>query len=166
LFIVANASAVSRQRLVQLLTQPAVQPLYIQFLLGKDRWSRDTFDYFPRIDIKSPLSIGKFISAYIGIAHCPIGGGFVYNSSATAVKQWTQQEWVGEASRMYDGHRRVLNLGYKEIMRLRAFNKKGHELFIHEKMAYHGAKHFFISMTRYPVAPNEFVQPKPRYWPF
>jgi hypothetical protein len=37
LFLVANASTASRQKLVRLLTHPAVHPMYIQFLFGRHR---------------------------------------------------------------------------------------------------------------------------------
>jgi len=65
LFLVANAAIASRQRLVRFLTHPAVHPMYIQFLLGKDRWSIDTFDYFPRIDIDPWWLQNKGISSLV-----------------------------------------------------------------------------------------------------
>jgi hypothetical protein len=140
--------------------------MYIQFLLGKDRWSMDTFDYFPRIDIDHPRSIGESLSAYIGIAHCPTEGTYIYNGSATCVSTYMEPKWVGEASRMYMGHRKVLILGHEEIMRRRTAYQNSHELFIHEKMTSPGTKSFFVSMTRYPVVSDAFVRQKLRYWLF
>ena len=111
----------SRRRLVRLLTHPAVHPVYIQFLLGKNQWSTDMFEYFPQIDIEHPQSIGDFFSAYIGVAHCPTEGTYLYSGSATGVSKRAPFGLVGEASRMYRGHRKVLDLGHSEIMRRACF---------------------------------------------
>lgn len=165
LFIVANASKESRQRLVRLLTCPNIQPLDIQYILGQDRWTYDMFDYFPQIDLDNPVSIGDHFSSYVGVAHAPDSSGngcYLYNGSATAYHPKSHHEFVGEACRMDEGHGRVLKLGYEEITRRRRQNLSGEELFIHEKMAYPGAKSFFVSMTRYPIMSGESLTKKTR----
>jgi hypothetical protein len=63
---------------------------------------------------------------------------------------------------MDEGHGRVLKLGYEEITRRRRQNLSGEELFIHEKMAYPGAKSFFVSMMRYPIVSSESLTKKTR----
>jgi hypothetical protein len=134
--------------------------MYIRFLLEKDQWSMDTFDHFSKIDIDHPRSFGEFLSAYIGIAHCPTEGTYIYNGSGTRFSTCMEPKWIGEASRMYMGHRKVHILGREEIMRRRTAYQNGHGLFIHEKMASPGTKSFFVSMTRYPVVSGEFVLQK------
>jgi len=164
LFIVANASKESRQRLVRLLTCPNIQLLDIQYILGQDRWTYDMFDYFPQIDLDNPVSIGDHFSSYVGVAHAPNGSGngcYLYNGSATAYHPSSHHEFVGEACRMDEGYGRVLKLGYEEITRRRQ-NLSGEELFIQEKMAYPGAKSFFVSMTRYPIMSSESLTKKTR----
>src|SRR5436190_8222984 len=71
-----------------------------------------------------------------------------------------EPKWVGEASRMYMGHRKVLILGHEKIMRQRMTYQNSHELFIHKKMTSPGTKSFFVFMTRYPVVSDAFVRQK------
>jgi hypothetical protein len=118
------------------------------------------FDHFLKIGIDHPRSIGEFLSAYIGIAHCPTEDTYIYNSSSTRFSTCMEPKWIGEASRMYMGHRKVLLLGYEEIMRRRTAYQNGHKPPIHEKMASPGTKSSFVSMTRYPVVSDEFVLQK------
>lgn len=161
LFIVANASRESRERLLRLFTHPKIQPLDIQYILGQDIWANDMFDYFPRLDIENPTSIGNHLSSYIGVAQVPHDNGYrcyLYNGSATGSGK--SSDLVGEARRMYEDHAGVLAMGYKEIKRRRMQKSSGRELYIHEKMACPGAKSFFVSMTRFPLMPSDSLMRK------
>ena len=79
----------------------------------------DTFDHFLKIDIDHPWSIGEFLSAYIGIAHCPTEGTYLYNGSGTRFGTLMEPNSIGEDSRMYMGHRKVQLFGHEEIVRRR-----------------------------------------------
>jgi hypothetical protein len=121
------------------------------------------FDYLPHIDLHKPESIGDHVSSYLGVTHTPDKDGNLtdlYNSSATCVSP--NRGLVGEAARMISGLRRTLELGYDKIRRRRQDpNIENHkELCIHEKMAYPGAKYFFITAARYPVISSQCLRNK------
>ena len=142
--IIVNARMLSRQRLLRLLTHCNILSRVVQYVLGGDNWTWDMFDYIPHIDLQKPESIGDHVSSYLGVTHTPDKDGTdLYNGSATCVSP--NRGLVGEAARIITGHRRTLELGYDEIRRRRRDpNIENHkELFIHEKMAYPGAKYFF-----------------------
>jgi hypothetical protein len=158
LIIVANASLGSRERLVRLLTHPSAHPLYLQYLLGKDTWTRDIFESIPKIDIENPETIGSFLSAYGGIAHCP-DDTYIYIGSATSTRSRKWQPEVGEAKRMYHGHRMVLNRGHDEIVRRRTQTLEPLVLHIHDLMTRPGTERFF-SIARWPVTLDESTNRK------
>lgn len=114
------------------------------------------FDGIPATDLANLQSIGDFVSAYIGIAHCKKDGDYAYSGSATWMDPFRQG--IGEAYRM-DGHRRILSYGHAEIMRRRkALGSSSGALFIHEKMSSEGTDYFFFPAMRYSVTVDE---PKP-----
>ena len=63
---------------------------------------------------------------------------------------------------MITGHRRTLKLGYNKIRQRRRDPKiENHkEIFIHEKMAYPGAKYFFITTACYPIISSQRLRNK------
>ena len=121
------------------------------------------FDYLPHIDLQKPESIGDHFSSYLGVAHTPDRDGNLtdlYNGKATCVSP--HRGLVGEAARMIDGHRRTLELGYGAIRRRRRDpNIENHkELSINERMAYPGAKYFFITAARYSSISSQYLRNK------
>lgn len=141
--IIANARMVSRQRLLRLLMHSNILSRDVQYVLGGDNWIWDMSDYIPHIDLQKPESIGDHVSSYLGVTDTPDKDGNLtdlYNGSATCVS--LNKGLVGEAARMISGHRRTLKMGYDKIRRRRRDpNIENHkEIFIHEKMAYPGAK--------------------------
>ena len=144
--IIANARKLSGQRLLRLLTHCNILSRDVQYVLGGDNWTWDMFDYLPHIDLQKPESIGDHFSSYLGVTHTPDKDANLtdsYNGSAAYVSP--NRGLVGEAARMISGHRRTLELGYDEIRGRRRdpYIENQKELFIHEKMAYPGAKYSF-----------------------
>ena len=164
--IIANARKLSRQRpplLLRLLTHCNILSRDVQFALGRDNWTWDMFDYLPHIDLQKPESIGDHFSSYLGVTYTPDKDGNLtdlYNGSATCVLP--NEGLVGEAARMISGHRRTLEFGYDGICRRRRdHNIENHkELFIHEKMAFPGAKYFFITAAHYPIISSQCLRNK------
>jgi len=112
LLTVANASMESRKRLVRMITHPAAQALSLQLVLGQKEWSGTMFRSIRPIDIHHPGLTGDFATAYIGVAHCPDEGHYVYSGSGAGLKpSGNRYKLRGEASRMH-GHERVLALGH------------------------------------------------------
>ena len=157
-FIIANASNESRQRLVRLFTHSSIQALHLQYLLGMKEWTADMFDLIPRLQIGNPMTIGHFFSAYVGIAHCR-DGTYAYSGSASGL--YSGYGLVGEAARMYDGHRPILSLKESEIKRRRSDPDDTEVLYIHEKMGEAtAAGRFFFSAPRFPVQFDKTIDDK------
>lgn len=104
-------------------------------------------DYLQRIDLENPGFIGDQISSYLGVSHTRDDDGNstdLYNCSAGSIAPL--HGCVGEARRIANDHLGVLCLGYERICRRikeRAVKSCSSVLFIHEKMAYPGAKIFW-----------------------
>ena len=167
--VITNARKSSRQRLLRLLTHYNILSRDVQCVLGGDNWTWDMFDYLPHIDLQKSDSIGDHFSSYLGVTHTPDKDGNLtdlYNVSATCVSP--NRGLVNEAARMISGHRRTFELGYNEIRRRRRdTNIENHkELFIHEKMAFPGAKYFVIMAARYSIISSQCLGNKAKVLTF
>ncbi|KAF4464594.1 hypothetical protein FALBO_8572 [Fusarium albosuccineum] len=77
LFGIANATKERRERIVRILTHPAIQPHYVQYPLGRSEWTPGMFDDLRHekkvVNLDKPDAVGDVVTAYIGVAHCPEG---------------------------------------------------------------------------------------------
>lgn len=138
--LIANAAPESQERVCRILHHASIQPLGMQYALGQERWTTDLFDSFPQLDIHDLNSLNNCFSQYRGICHTA-DATWVYEGSATSCAMSPDNQPLyplGEARRMYHGHRNSLK-------------KTEPPLFIHRLMMTPQSESFFISSVRFPI---------------
>lgn len=159
MMIVANAAAGSRERIITLLTHPAIQPLAYQFFLGADKWTADMFDNWSKIDLGNADLAGDVSTAYLAIGHHPDGTCYLYIGSATSMSRTAGA--IGEGQRMRV-HRIVLAAGPDAIKRERRSGVKtkgSRALLVHELLS-ECISYFFVAMQRFPMDMKNPSHPK------
>ncbi|KAJ4327965.1 hypothetical protein N0V84_001640 [Fusarium piperis] len=147
---VANASTESRERLLKVLTHPAIHPLPYQYRLGKDQWSPEMFKKAPKINLKAPDQAGDCATTYLGIGRHEDGTYYMYIGSASGTKPTAGA--IGEGSRMRV-HDTILNAGAAAILRERRSTvrtKGAPALLVHELFS-QCAEYSFMALFRLPI---------------
>jgi hypothetical protein len=80
---VANALAESKERLINVLTHPAIHPFPYQYRLGKNKLIPDIFKSAPKIDLKKPDEAGNCATTYLGVGRHEDSKYYMYIGSAT-----------------------------------------------------------------------------------
>ncbi|KAJ4327966.1 hypothetical protein N0V84_001641 [Fusarium piperis] len=162
LYIVANATKESRERLLNLLTHPSIQLLAMQYLLGQPVWWPSMFDSIKhRIDVKNAKERGDAVTAYIAIGHLSEAIHYLYNGSGTSLDP--NSSLIGEAARMA-GHDKVMVLTPEEMARRRRKRETSLDksvLLVHTLLA-RSKEHFFLPSQRYPVDMRDPTDPIPQ----